>query len=367
MSIHPTSERTRLQAPEEIAGRLIESTAAAMDIFAVYLGEQLGYYRALHEGGPATAGELARRTGTQERYTREWLEQQATSGLLAVADPLAAPAERIFSLPDGYEAVFVDPLSELFVAPMGRFLAGTAAQGDALLDAYRNGGGVSWAQFGDLARGAQAASNRPFFHHRLVPDYLSQIDGLDAALRAPGARVAEIGCGSGWASIAIAHGYPAAKVDAFDIDGPSITTARANAVAEGLGDRIAFHHRDAADAGIDGLCDLVCAIECVHDMPDPVSVLRTMRRIAKPGATVLVVDERVGDTFGAVGDLTERLLYGFSISVCLPDGMSHQPSVGTGTVMRPSTLLGYAHQAGFAEVEILPLEHDLFQFYRLIP
>jgi ubiquinone/menaquinone biosynthesis C-methylase UbiE len=101
-------------------------------------------------------------------------------------------------------------------------------------------------------------------------------------------------------------------------------------------------------------------------MPDPVSVLRTMRRLAKPGGTVLVVDERVADQFGNVGDFLERLFYGFSIAVCLPDGMSHQPSAGTGTVMRPSTLKGYAREAGFRDVEVLPLEHDLFNFYRLI-
>jgi SAM-dependent methyltransferase len=346
---------------------LLESALGAMDVFSLYLGEQLGYYRALHEGGPATSGELAERTSTHERYAREWLEQQATTGLLAVDKVAAAAGERRYSLPPGYEEVLVNPESELFVAPLGRFIAVSVGQAPALLDAYRTGGGVSWADFGDEARTAQSDFNRPFFVHSLVPGYISQVPGLDAALKRPGARVAEIGFGGGWAAIAMAKAYPDARVEGFEIDGPSVEMARANAAASGAAGQVTFHHQDAGDGSIDGQFDLVCAFECVHDMPDPVSVLRTMRRLAKPGGTVLVMDERVGEAFGNFGDFTERLFYGFSIAVCLPDGMSHQPSVGTGTVMRSATFERYALDAGFSAVDVLPLEHDLFRFYELIP
>ncbi len=309
---------------------------------------------------------LAFRTSTQERYAREWLEQQATTGMLAVDDAAAAPSDRVYSLPEGYESVLVDPLSEMFVAPMGRFLAAAIGRGPELLNAYRNGGGVSWEQFGDNARTAQSDFNRPFFHHHLVQDYLKQIPGLDEALSAPGARIAEIGSGGGWASIAMARAYPGVTVEGFDIDGPSVEMARSNAAEAGIAGNLAFHHRDAAEADVDGRADLVCAFECVHDMPDPVAVLRTMRNLAKPGGIVLIMDERVGDAFGNIGDFNERMFYGFSLAVCLPDGMSHGNSVGTGTVMRAPTLRAYALDAGFADVEVLPLEHDLFQFYRLV-
>jgi SAM-dependent methyltransferase len=353
-------------SPEGLVGRILESAIGAMDIFSLYLGEQLGYYRALHEGGAATSAELAARTGTAERYAREWLEQQTATGILTVEDASRGALERRYALPKGYEEVLLNPLSDLFVAPLGRFLAGTMQQTPALLHAYRTGGGVSWDQLGDAARTAQADFNRPFFQHHLVGDYLSQIPGLDAALRAPGARVAEVGCGAGWAAIAIAQGYPAAEVDGYDIDGPSIEMARANIEGSDVAARVRFHHRDAATAEADGSYDLVCAFECIHDMPDPVSVLRTMRGLAKPGGAVIVMDERVADAFGAIGDFNERLFYGFSLTVCLPDGLSTAPSVGTGTVMRTSTLREYARAAGFGDVEVLPLEHDLFRFYRLV-
>ena len=115
-----------------------------------------------------------------------------------------------------------------------------------------------------------------------------------------------------------------------------------------------------------GQCDLVCAFECIHDLSDPIGVLTSMRKLAKPGGRVIVMDERCAEEFGAVGDFTERLFYGFSIAVCLPDGMSHKPSAETGTVMRPATLDSYARQAGFARADVLALEHDMFRFYDLV-
>ena len=352
---------------EALVGRILEAGVGSLDMYSIYLGDQLGYYRVLHEGGPLTPAELAARAGTNERYAREWLEQQATTGILAVDDAQAGAQERRFSLPPGYEAILVDPLSDMFLAPISRLMVACFAQGQALVEAFRTGGGVSWSQFGDPIRSAQAAFNRPFFDHGLVPGCISQLPGLDAALKAPGARIAEIGSGAGWAAISLARAYPSATVAAYDIDGPSVAMAKANLTGSGVEDRVTFNHQDAGDAGINGQFDLVCAFECIHDMPDPVSVLSTMRRLAKPGGTVLVMDERVADNFGDSNDLIERLFYGASLAVCLPDSMSHQPSVATGTVMRTSTFTGYAEAAGFSDVEVLPMEHPMFRFYELTP
>jgi 2-polyprenyl-3-methyl-5-hydroxy-6-metoxy-1,4-benzoquinol methylase len=207
--------------------------------------------------------------------------------------------------------------------------------------------------------------------------WLPAIPGLDAHLRrTSGARprVADIACGGGWSSIAIALAYPAVEVDGYDLDAPSIALARDNAAARGVADRVRFHVADAADAADaapdaspDGPYDLVLICEALHDLSDPVGALRTMRRLVAPGGTVLVVDERVAETFTAPGDDLERLMYGFSVLCCLPNGLAEQPSAATGTVMRPDTLRRYAAAAGFDAVEILPIEHDLFRLYRLRP
>jgi 2-polyprenyl-3-methyl-5-hydroxy-6-metoxy-1,4-benzoquinol methylase len=179
--------------------------------------------------------------------------------------------------------------------------------------------------------------------------------------------VADIGCGHGWSSIGIASGYPRARVDGLDLDAASIDAARENARVAGLGDRVQFQARDAADPGLAGQYDLVTAFECIHDLSDPVGVLRAMRGLLVPGGAVLVADERVGDTFTPRGNDVEWMMYGWSIFHCLPVGLVDPPAVGTGTVMRADTLRGYAREAGFSTVDVLPIENFFFRFYRLRP
>ena len=126
-----------------------------------------------------------------------------------------------------------------------------------------------------------------------------------------------------------------------------------------------MHARDAGDPQLAGQYDFALAVECVHDMADPVAVLSAMRRLVGPGGTVLIVDERVPDAFAPNGDDVERMMYGFSVLHCLPVGMVDKPSMETGAVMRRATFRRYAEQAGFSHVAELPVEHDTFRFYRL--
>jgi SAM-dependent methyltransferase len=179
------------------------------------------------------------------------------------------------------------------------------------------------------------------------------------------ARVADVGCGTGWSSIALAKGYPAIHVDGIDLDAASIAKATANAAAHGVSDRVRFHYGDAGHPDFAGKYDLACAFECVHDMADPVSALRAMRGLVGEGGTVLIADEHVADEFTAPGDTVERLMYGFSVLHCLTVAMADGAEEGTGTVLRAGTLRAYAEAAGFQEVEILPIENDLWRFYRL--
>ncbi|MEL7207162.1 MAG: class I SAM-dependent methyltransferase, partial [Actinomycetota bacterium] len=186
----------------------------------------------------------------------------------------------------------------------------------------------------------------------------------DAALRS-GGTVADVGCGLGWSSIGIARSYPEARVDGYDIDLPSVEQARVNATESGVTDRVRFDTADVTGLGADGY-DVVLALECIHDMADPVSVLAAMRNIVKPGGAVIVMDERVGERFTGLPDPVEQLMYGFSLICCLADGRSAPESVATGTVMRPPTLESYALGAGFSAVDVLPIDNDFFRFYRLI-
>ena len=189
----------------------------------------------------------------------------------------------------------------------------------------------------------------------LLPALSRNIPALHERLREdPLARVVDVGCGTGWSSIAIAKAYPNATVDGIDPDEISIELARKNAAAEGVADRVRFHRQDGAlVAG--GPFDVAAAFECVHDMARPVEVLAAVRASLADEGAMLVVDERTHDRFTGEPDPLERYFYGWSIFDCLPTGMNEQPSAGTGTVMRASTLERYAREAGFTEEEVFTM------------
>jgi ubiquinone/menaquinone biosynthesis C-methylase UbiE len=206
--------------------------------------------------------------------------------------------------------------------------------------------------------------NRPWFEHEL-PKAFTGTPAIDEVLRRPGAKVADIGHGGGWSSIAIARTYPEATVEGFDIDAASVELARRNAAEAGVDDRVTFTRADVAT--LEGEYDAVCFFECLHDMPHPVEALTAARRILRPGGVVVVMDEAVSDDFTAPGDDVERFMYGLSMLICLPDGMSHQPSAGTGTVFRRPILRRYAQEAGFRDVDVLPIEDfGFWRFYQLV-
>jgi SAM-dependent methyltransferase len=339
---------TTTEAPptptEELVERLFAAAIDTVEIASVHIGGRLGFYRALADGGEATPGELAARTGTAERYVREWLEQQAVAGFLSVDDPDAAAGERRYGLPADHRPVLVDEEN-----------------------LYRTGDGVPFEAYGiDLVE-AIGAINRPQFMH-LVADWLASIPEVDARLRAaPPARIADVAAGTAQSSIAIARAYPEVSVDAIDVDEASVAVAQANVAGAGLADRVRPILHDASDPDLGGRYDLVTIFEALHDMNHPVEALKAARASLADGGSVVIADERVAERFTAPGDEIDRLNYGFSVLHCLAVGLLDDDSAGTGTVMRPDTVRAYAAEAGFGRVDVLPIEHDFWRFYRLVP
>jgi SAM-dependent methyltransferase len=367
MTTLPTADRDTAQR-DELVGRLFQAAISTMEVFSVYIGDRLGLYEALVDRGAATSAELAALTGTHERYVREWLEQQAATGLLAVEDAQAEPIARRYHIPPGHREVFLNRDSLNCLTGLLRLVVGVSRPLPALLEAFRTGGGVPYPDYGPDTREGIADMNRPLFINLLGTEWLPAMPDVHARLQAdPPARVADVGCGTGWSAIAIARAYPRVLVDGLDSDEASIELARANAAAAGVGDRVQFRVQDAGDPALAGRYDLVTAFETIHDMARPVDALRQMRGLVGEGGAVMVADERVGDTFTAPGDDVERLNYGFSVLHCLAVGMAETPSAGTGTVMRLPTLRRYAIEAGFRDVEVLPIENDFWRFYRLMP
>jgi SAM-dependent methyltransferase len=358
MSAHDAANPTEVAT---LADRILHSGVAAFEMFSIYLGDRLGWYRSLADDGPATAAELAARTGSTERYTREWLEQQAVAGLIEV--DAGEPDSRFRLSPESTE-VLTDTSSMAYLAPLGRFVGAAGIQLHRLADSYRWGGGVSWAQFGSDARTAQADMNRPYYERGLAPLLAGQSQ-LHQRLSTVGARVADIGCGEGHSTIALSRAYPQATIIGFDIDEPSINSARCHAIEADI-TQANFVAADGTEMASFGPFDVIFAFECIHDLAHPVEVLNTARQALTPDGMLIVMDEATADTFKPDGDIIERLLYGWSITLCLPDSLSHHHSVGTGTLMRPSTLRRYALQAGFHNVDVLDTgEFGLWRFYCL--
>ncbi len=318
-------EGRSVQRPEQRRDALVErvfgSSIGFMEILSIYVGDRLGFYRALSDDGGATASQLAEATGTNERYAREWLEQQAVAAILEVQEEGAEPEERRYRLPEGHDEVLLERDSLYYAAPLAQQMVGITRPLAAVLEAFRTGGGVPYPDYGEDIREGIAYANRAMFVNLMGTEWLPAVPDLHERLQAdPPARVADIGCGTGWSSISIARAYPKTRVEGFDLDEESIAEAKANAEAEGLTDQVSFQVRDAADPELSGRYDVAIAIECIHDMSRPVEALRAMRSMASEDGAVLVVDERVGEDFTAPSDEIERLMYGFSVLHCLPVG-----------------------------------------------
>jgi SAM-dependent methyltransferase len=350
------------QATEAFVGRLFDASLGAMEVMTVYLGDRLGLYRSLARGD-RTARELASDARIDPRYAREWLEQQAAAGILSV-DASVAADERRFSLPSAHAEALVDPESPAAMAALGRSVVALGIALPRLVEAFRSGAGVPWDAYGEDMIEAQGDFNRPWLVGSFATEYLPSIPDVHERL-SRGAAVADVGCGVGWAAISIARAYPAAVVHGFDVDEGSIDRARRNANEAGLGDRVTFDVRDAADPVLSSTYDLAVVVEAIHDMARPVEALAAIRTLLAPGGTLLVADERTGESFTAPADPVERMLYGFSVLTCLPSSRNETPSAATGTVMRRSTFERYAADAGFPTVEVLPIDHDFLRFYRL--
>ncbi len=355
--------------PDDLVARIFEASLGMFEVMTVYLGDRLGLYAALRDGGPSTAPELASGARIDVRYAREWLEQQSVTGILEVDDVAAAPDERRYALPEAYVDPLLNPDSPYSITPLARSLVASAKVIPQLLEAYRTGGGVEWSDHGADMIESQGDFNRPWLVNSFGSEILPAIPAVHERLRAnPPARVADVACGVGWAAIAIAKAYPDVTVDGFDLDESSITLARENARGAGVSDRVTFERRDAADPAAGGQYDLAVIIEAIHDLSRPVEVLAAMRRMLRPGGIALVADEKTEDTFTAPAGDVERLYYGFSLFTCLPAAMTERPTAATGTVIREETMRRYATEAGFTSTDRLDQpELDMLRFYQLTP
>jgi len=365
---------------DALSERMFMSLLNGIEMLTIQMGIELGLYAALVNNGPCTSSQLSEKAGIHERYAREWLEQQAAANILVVDQPVdqtvtqeknAAPADgktRAYLLPAGHAEALLDPDSAGAMVAAPTALIGLAKVLPTVIKAYPSGEGVPFADYGQLIRHGIGNFNRPEFVHgtqKWIREFLPDVNTRLHA--APSAKVLDIACGTGWSSIGLARAFPEITIDSIDLDEASITDARRNAAAAGVLDRLSFSVQDATALEVSGPYDLICIFKALHDMAHPVETLRNARLLLQKGAPLLVVDEQVCDTFTAPADPVERFLYGWSVLHCLPATRAEGTEVEAGTILRSHTLLEYAEEAGFSKVDILPIEHDFWRFYRLNP
>jgi SAM-dependent methyltransferase len=307
----------------------------------VVLGDRLGLYRAMAGAGPLTPAQLAARTGTSERYVREWLSAQAATGYVDYDG-----GER-FTLPDEHAVALTDETSPVCVVGAFETALGSVRATDRITEAFRSGDGVGWGEHHhDVHEGCERFFG-PSYRNHLVGSWLPALDGVVAKLGS-GGRVADVGCGHGASTIAMAQGFPAATFVGFDPHGASVQAARKRAADAGVADRTSFEVGTAQDFG--GRYDLVCFFDCLHDMGDPVGACAHAREALAPGGTLLVVDPMAGDSLADNLNPVGAAYYGFSTLLCTPSSLSQPVGAALGAQAGEARLGAVAKEAGFRSV-----------------
>ena len=325
----------------EFVGKAVADVGTVLSGSMTVLGDRLGLYRAMAGAGPLTAAELAERTGTVERYVREWLAAQAATGYVVY------DGDDWYSLPDEHAVPLTDETSPACVIGAFETALASVHSTDRLTAAFRTGEGVGWGEHHhDLFEGCERFF-RPGYRANLVDAWLPALDGVVPKLEA-GASVADVGCGHGASTILMAEAFPSSTFTGFDAHEPSITAARKRAGDEGVGDRTRFEVATAQD--FPGSYDLVCFFDCLHDMGDPAGACAHARSALAPGGTVLLVEpmagDRVEDNLNPVG----AAYYGFSTLLCTPNSLSQDVGSALGAQAGEARLRDIATSAGFSSV-----------------
>jgi SAM-dependent methyltransferase len=336
--IHHT-QHIQPQKLEALLGTMINELGAAANAALVILGDKLGLYRALSEGGAATSAELAKRTGTSERYVREWLSAQAAGGFITY-DPKSAT----FSLSPEQAAVFSDEQSPVFMAGGFHTLAAVYASEPRLVEAFRTGEGIPWAAHCTCLFCGTERFFRPGYRAHLLGEWLPALDGIVEKLAAGGARVADVGCGHGSSTYIVAEAFPKAQVVGFDLHDRSIHVARER--GKGL---LNLRFEIAAAREYGGEYDLITLFDALHDMGDPVGALAHARRTLRPGGSVMIVEPMSGDRLEDNLNPVGRSFYAFSTSLCVPGSLSQEVGAALGAQPGEARVREIARQAGFTQ------------------
>jgi 2-polyprenyl-3-methyl-5-hydroxy-6-metoxy-1,4-benzoquinol methylase len=325
----------------EFLGKAINDFGAVFNAALVRIGDKLGLYKALASGGPQTPAELAKRTGTSERYVREWLSAQAAGGYVTYT-----PANGKFHLSEEQAFAMADENSPAFMP--GAFqvaLAATKAE-EQLSERFKTGQGMGWHEHHHELFVGTERFFRPGYAANLVTTWIPALEGVDAKLR-DGARVADVGCGLGASTVLMAKSYPKSEFVGFDYHDKSIETAKQRAKDAGVANRIRFEVAKAKDyPGKD--YDFVTFFDCLHDMGDPAGASAHVHSTLKKDGTWMIVEpfasDKLEDNLNPIG----RAFYGASTLLCTPASLSQEVGLALGAQAGEKRLREVVTSGGFS-------------------
>ena len=324
----------------ELIGKAVTEMSVAESAPLVYIGDKLGLYRAMAGAGPVTSQELADKTGTHERYVREWLNNQAAGGFVEYR-----PADGTYELSDEAAHLWADESSPVFLAGWVELIASLWADADRVAEAFRSGAGIPWGEHDQrLYRGVQRFF-APLYRSSLVQEWIPSLDGVEAKLR-EGAKVADVGCGYGLSTVILAEAFPRSDFVGYDAHAGSIAAAEKAAAEAGVADRVRFEVADAGSFGGTGY-DLVCFFDALHDMGDPVGAAAHARAALADDGTVMLVEPAAGDRVEDNLNPVARAYYAGSTFLCTPGALAQPGGHSLGAQAGPERLGEVLRQAGF--------------------
>jgi 2-polyprenyl-3-methyl-5-hydroxy-6-metoxy-1,4-benzoquinol methylase len=353
-----TAPETTTAADAAFTGRVLGDTAAVATVVLAALGDRLGLFASLAAEGPATSDELAARTGTDERYVREW-----AAGLVAAAYLERDPVTGRIVLPAAHIPTLAQEAGPTFFGGVHQELVGGIQRYHGVADAFRSGGGVALE---DLHEDVWLGTERftaGWHRNLLAQQWLPLMPDVEAKLRA-GGRVADVGCGAGRGAVALAQAFPGCTVVGYDAHAPVVERARALAAEAGVADRVAFAVHDAAD-GLPERFDVITTFDVLHDAVDPQRLLTAIHDALIPGGAHVCLEincaDRAEDNVGPIA----TLLYGFSLLYCMTTSLAHG-GAGLGTLGLPAARLReLAARAGFARVRRVEMDNPFNSLYEL--
>jgi len=320
--------------------RAVDEVGATLNTALVVLGDRLGLYRALAGAGPLSPAELAERTGTAERYVREWLNAQAAGGYVEY-DPDGGR----YTLPPEQAVALTDPDSPAFLPGFFQIALGSVLDSPKIVESARTGAGFGWHEHShDVHEGCERFF-RPGYHANLVSGWLPALDGVVAKLER-GASVADVGCGYGASTILMAQAFPNSSFVGSDYHEGSIETARRHAQEADVADRVRFESAPAAGYEGGGY-DLVTMFDCLHDMGDPVGAARHVRGTLKPDGTWMIVEPFAGDRVEENLNPVGRAYYAFSTLLCTPASLSQEVGLALGAQAGEARIADVVGAGGF--------------------